>query len=328
MPKLLYVAFFVVAFAVVIVFRRQVQGIPGFLRRQWQDMLARREQKRLETKRYHEQLEKEQKGREERMRVHEQEMAQAWGEKVASIISEHKEALRYEKSRYESVDAYGNVDDSAWYDTTKLSMVLGIMNGYNDISMLNASINAGHADCGFLYFWRYVILPCFGSLENFIDGWQAAQRVYPGFSDSNWVQYICEAIDQGMNYQAPEDPALSDDQTVATGLEYEQYCKQILENMSWSVLATPASGDQGVDLIAIHPSGFRVCIQCKYSSNPVGNSAVQEVVAGKAHYSGTHAVVVSHSGFTKSAIDLARSNNVVLIGTDELQNLLDKITRS
>jgi len=326
MPKLLPIALFVFVIAFVIVFRRQFLGIPGFLRKWLQDMLARREQQRLETERYREQLAKEQRDKEERIRLHDQETAQAWGEKVASIILEHKEALRYEKSRYESVDAYGNVDDSAWYDTTKLGMVLGIMNGYNDISMLNASINAGHADCGFLYFWRYVVLPCFSSLENFIDGWQAAQRVYPDLADTNWVQYIREAIDQGMNYQLPEDSAISGDQGVATGLEYEQYCKQILESLSWNVLGTPASGDQGVDLIAIHPSGFRVCIQCKYASNPVGNSAVQEVVAGKAYYSGTHAVVVSHSGFTKSAIDLARSNNVVLIRTDELQNLLEKIT--
>jgi HJR/Mrr/RecB family endonuclease len=128
-----------------------------------------------------------------------------------------------------------------------------------------------------------------------------------------------------MNYQSSGESAVSDSQAVETGLEYEQYCKQILENLSWSVLETPASGDQGVDLIAIHPSGLRVCIQCKYASNPVGNGAVQEVVAGKAHYSGTHAVVVSHSGFTRSATDLARSNNVTLIGTDELQNLLEKI---
>jgi hypothetical protein len=140
--------------------------------------------KRLEIKQYHEQLAKEQKDKEERRRLHEQETAQAWGEKVASIILEHKEALRHEKRRYESVDAYGNVDDGSWYDTTKLSLVLEYMNGYNDISMLSASIQAGHADSGFLYFWRHVILLRFGSLENFIDGWQAAQRVYPDLANA------------------------------------------------------------------------------------------------------------------------------------------------
>jgi len=193
-------ALFVIVFAFIIVFRRQVMGIPVFLRKYWQDMLAKREQKKLEIKRYYEYLAKAQKDKEETIRLRDQEIAQAWGGKVASIISEHKEALIQEKSRYESVDAYGNVDNSAWYDTTKLSMVLGYMNGYNEIGMLEASIRAGHADCGFLYFWRYVILPRFGSLESFIDGWQAAQRVYPDLANANWVQFICEAIDQGMNY--------------------------------------------------------------------------------------------------------------------------------
>lgn len=199
MSKML-LALIVVVFAFVIVFRRQVLGFPGFARKWCQNMLASREEKRLETKRYHEHLAMEQKNKEDRMRLRDQEIAQAWGEKVASIISEHKEALRSEKSRHELVDAYGNIDDSAWYDTTKFGMVLAYMNGYNDINLLNASIKAGHADCGFLYFWSHVILPRFGSLESFIDGWQAVQRVYPNLANINWVLFIREAIDQGMNY--------------------------------------------------------------------------------------------------------------------------------
>jgi HJR/Mrr/RecB family endonuclease len=80
-----------------------------------------------------------------------------------------------------------------------------------------------------------------------------------------------------------------------------------------------------VDLIATHKSGRRVCIQCKYHAKPVGNSAVQEVAAGRTYYSGTHAVVVSGSGFTRSAIQLARAAGVVLLNTDDLEFLSDKL---
>lgn len=76
---------------------------------------------------------------------------------------------------------------------------------------------------------------------------------------------------------------------------------------------------QGVNLIANHPSGIRACVQCKYDSNHVGNSAIQEVVACKAHYSSAHTVAALHSGFTKSAIYLAMPNNAILIGTGEPQ---------
>ena len=46
-----------------------------------------------------------------------------------------------------------------------------------------------------------------------------------------------------------------------TGIEFEEYCKSILEEVGWEVEDTPTSGDQ-VDLIA-SIEDVRVCIQCK-----------------------------------------------------------------
>ena len=64
---------------------------------------------------------------------------------------------------------------------------------------------------------------------------------------------------------------------------------------------------------------LKFCIQCKRYSNPVSNKAVQEVYAGKGFYRGTHAVVLSNAGFTKSARDLAKSSGVILINDIELE---------
>jgi len=48
---------------------------------------------------------------------------------------------------------------------------------------------------------------------------------------------------------------------------------------------------------------------------------VQEVYAGKKYWSGTHAILISRSGFTKSARKLALSNKVILISEIEIENI-------
>jgi len=64
-----------------------------------------------------------------------------------------------------------------------------------------------------------------------------------------------------------------------------------------------------------------VAIQCKNTAQPVGNAAVQEVFAGKAFYEATTAVVVSRSGFTSSAIQLANRLTVALVDATALGDL-------
>ena len=95
---------------------------------------------------------------------------------------------------------------------------------------------------------------------------------------------------------------------------------EILKKNGWEVKETPNTGDQGVDLIA-SMDNFRICIQCKDHKKIIGNKAVQEISAGKLYWKGTHAVLVSKSGFTKSAQKLARANEVKLINGSELRDL-------
>lgn len=108
-----------------------------------------------------------------------------------------------------------------------------------------------------------------------------------------------------------------------TGVDYELYCLKILKNNGWDATLTNGSGDQGVDIIAAK-NGNKVVIQCKKYSVSVGNKAVQEISAGRKHYSANYAVVVTNSNFTKSAYQLASTNKVVLLHHNDLYNL-DKI---
>lgn len=99
---------------------------------------------------------------------------------------------------------------------------------------------------------------------------------------------------------------------VKNGLDYELYVEKYLQNLGYIVKRTPKTGDQGVDLIA-EKNEDRKAIQCKYYSKPVGNKAIQEVIAGANFYQCTSAAVVTNSSFTKSARQLAENSDIELI---------------
>lgn len=98
---------------------------------------------------------------------------------------------------------------------------------------------------------------------------------------------------------------------VKNGLDYELYVEKYLQNLGYDVTRTPRTGDQGVDLIA-EKNDDRKAIQCKYYSKPVGNKAIQEVIAGASFYQCTSAAVISNSSFTKSARQLAKNSDIEL----------------
>ncbi|MCM3725092.1 restriction endonuclease [Neobacillus cucumis] len=102
-----------------------------------------------------------------------------------------------------------------------------------------------------------------------------------------------------------------DDVDMMNGVEFEEFICYLFKKMGYTVNLTPASGDQGIDLVAVK-NGLRIGIQTKRYSNSVSNKAIQEVVAGVKHYNLSKAIVITNNFFTKSAIDLAISNDVVL----------------
>jgi restriction system protein len=103
-------------------------------------------------------------------------------------------------------------------------------------------------------------------------------------------------------------------------IEFEHFCAERMRRDGWDATVTQAASDQGADIIARckHSS---IAIQCKQYSKPVGNSAVQEVVAARAHYETDHAAVIANIGFTPAARRLATSNGVHLIHHDEIGDL-------
>lgn len=101
--------------------------------------------------------------------------------------------------------------------------------------------------------------------------------------------------------------------------EFEHYCANIMRNNGWSVRLTQATGDQGIDLVA-ERQGIKAVVQCKRYSQPVGNGAVQEIIAGKQFEKADIAAVVTNNTYTASAKQLASATGVYLLHYSELND--------
>jgi restriction system protein len=112
-----------------------------------------------------------------------------------------------------------------------------------------------------------------------------------------------------------------------TPREFEHYCADVLREMKWKARVTQASGDQGVDIVA-EKRGVRIVIQCKKYSKPVGNRAVQEIVAAIAHEGARRGVVVATCDYTPAAVKLAASNQVLLLRHEDLRGIDRLLARS
>jgi len=87
---------------------------------------------------------------------------------------------------------------------------------------------------------------------------------------------------------------------------------------------TQASGDQGIDVIATRDN-VKAVLQCKKYSQPVGNAAVQEIIAGKQFEQADIAAVVSNNSYTQSAKQLANAAGVHLLHYAELEQFAEKV---
>ncbi len=109
-----------------------------------------------------------------------------------------------------------------------------------------------------------------------------------------------------------------------SGHDYEHYVANLVRECGWAALVTKASGDHGADIIA-EKKGVRLAIQCKLYTSLVGNKSVQEVYAAKTHYKCDLACVVTNSGFTVPAKEIASNTGVALVHHSSLVSFLEDI---
>ncbi len=243
-------------------------------------------------------------------------------ETLNNLILENKYNLLEERIRLKETDAYGNEDLKKWIGNPPLEKRL-----------IEEDINNGSKSFkeGIPYFWEKVILKKFSGQDSFFEKWKSYRNINPIINDEiigtsrkleneDWFIFIASQIEKSCLNILENNSLKINNKNYKKGIIFEKLCMEILKENGWRVKETPNTGDQGVDLIA-SIENLRICIQCKDHKKAVGNSAVQEISAGKLYWNGTHAVLVSKSGFTKSAQKLARANKVKLLNNYELKNL-------
>ncbi|ETT45726.1 hypothetical protein C162_20371 [Paenibacillus sp. FSL R7-269] len=105
------------------------------------------------------------------------------------------------------------------------------------------------------------------------------------------------------------------------GVQFEQYLGHLFRSQGYKAEVTQAAGDYGADLV-LSKDGKRIVVQAKRYSKNVGLKAVQEVRGAVSHYGASAAWVVTNRDYTEQAYKLAKSNNVRLIGREELIEML------
>lgn len=85
------------------------------------------------------------------------------------------------------------------------------------------------------------------------------------------------------------------------GEAFERFAARMFRYLGYRVTLTRQTRDYGCDLI-LEKRGKRIGVQAKnYGSRNVGNSAVQQAMAGAAYYECDQAMVVTTACFTSSA---------------------------
>lgn len=95
------------------------------------------------------------------------------------------------------------------------------------------------------------------------------------------------------------------------GEEFEEYLQVHFQKRGYKASLTPKSRDYGADLI-FEKGSEKMVIQVKRYREKVGIKAVQEIVGAIGHYGAHRGMVITNSFYTKSAWELAKSNNIEL----------------
>ena len=123
---------------------------------------------------------------------------------------------------------------------------------------------------------------------------------------------LFESVKQATSSKILSEPPHREFNDNMTATEFERYCAEELRRSGWNARVTMASRDQGVDVIA-EKEGVRIVVQCKFYKSPVGNKAVQEIVAARTHENADYGIVVTNNSFTSSANELANTNKILLL---------------
>ncbi len=133
---------------------------------------------------------------------------------------------------------------------------------------------------------------------------------YPTAYSRDWL--ADQLLDLLLRYHQQQEGTPSDFDAMS-GVEFERWLITEIQRAGVnSVLPTKRTGDQGADII-VHHNNTTIAIQAKCYQHSVGNDAIQEAHAAKAHYRADQAWAVTNARFTPAARRLANSTGVQLV---------------
>jgi hypothetical protein len=137
----------------------------------------------------------------------------------------------------------------------------------------------------------------------------------------NWLRDKLNSLFQEYHKEQTSKEAESHNLNDMSGVEFESWVVKILRDNGFDdVRGTPATGDQGADIIT-NKDGKKIIIQAKRYKGVVGNKAVQQIISAIQYYGGDEGWVITNSRFTSSARSLAQKANIKLIDGKALSNI-------
>jgi len=108
-----------------------------------------------------------------------------------------------------------------------------------------------------------------------------------------------------------------------SGQDFEEFLYYLFLNLGFDVTKTKNSHDYGADLI-LRVNNIKIAVQSKlYFNHSVGTSSVQEVYSSTKYYGTQLGIVITNSKFTKNAVNLAKSTNILLWDKEMLNWLIN-----
>ena len=206
-----------------------------------------------------------------------------WGH-LARVAAPHSDALRQRRRQLVTTDVYGVEKTDAWKREKR-------------------------------HFIERVLLPADGTEHLFKHMLSISNK-----SASEEMEWLLSVADEQVETTAISGDGAGEHRQSSTPQEFEELCARCLRDAGWEVRRKGGTGDQGVDVIAT-AHGFKLVLQCKMYSSPVGNTAVQEVFSGMRHEAADWAAVVTNASYTQSAIELSTTTGVLLLHIGELRAL-------
>jgi HJR/Mrr/RecB family endonuclease len=111
-----------------------------------------------------------------------------------------------------------------------------------------------------------------------------------------------------------------------SGAQFEVFVADLFRAMGHQATLLGGAGDQGVDIV-VDRRGERVAVQCKNYQRPANNKPVQEVFAGAQYHRCVEAWVVAPAGYTRGAIELAKSTGVSLYDANTIRRWIGEVDK-